>query len=297
VKRYPAKLLLFGEHVLLRGAPALAVPVPAFSGGWSQAESPAPQSEQLAGFARSLRDFSAEKIDAEAFERDLYEGLFFDSDIPIGYGLGSSGALCAAVYDRYCRQKTNDLADLKVILGRMEGFFHGASSGIDPLTSYLAQPLLIRQKTEVALADLRPWRAHAPIVFLLDSQTPRRTGPLVEWFLAQSERADFREKMEGLLLPAHEAMLAAWLAADAEAFWPSLRRVSQFQWTHFEPMIPPRVWDFWRKSLDNEAFMLKICGAGGGGFVLGFARERAAAEALRERWPIVFPFDLNFDAP
>jgi mevalonate kinase len=251
----------------------------------------------LSDFARSLRDLAAEKMDAEAFERDLAAGLFFDSDIPIGYGLGSSGALCAAVYDRYCRSKTSNLADLKAILGRMESFFHGASSGIDPLTSYLAQPLLIRAKTQVTRADLRPWRANAPIVFLLDSQTPRRTGPLVEWFLAQSERADFRAKMEATLLPAHETMLGAWVAADAAAFWPNLRRVSAFQWSHFEPMIPPKVRDFWAESLENEGVTFKICGAGGGGFVLGFARERAAAEALRERWPIVFPFDSIPDAP
>ena len=31
-----------------------------------------------------------------AFQRDLDAGLFFQSDIPTGYGLGSSGALCAS---------------------------------------------------------------------------------------------------------------------------------------------------------------------------------------------------------
>ena len=32
-------------------------------------------------------------------------GLFFKSNIPQGYGLGSSGAMVAAFYDRYAKKK------------------------------------------------------------------------------------------------------------------------------------------------------------------------------------------------
>ena len=35
---FPAKLLLFGEHVLLLGATALAAPVTAFGGHWARSE-------------------------------------------------------------------------------------------------------------------------------------------------------------------------------------------------------------------------------------------------------------------
>jgi hypothetical protein len=37
-RSFSAKLLLFGEHVLLLGAPALAVPVAAFGGHWHWSE-------------------------------------------------------------------------------------------------------------------------------------------------------------------------------------------------------------------------------------------------------------------
>ena len=86
--------------------------------------------------------------------KDLANGLYFDSSIPQGYGIGSSGALVAAVYDRYANSKitilenlTRDkLLKLKQIFGLMESFFHGKSSGLDPLNSFLSLPILIHSK-------------------------------------------------------------------------------------------------------------------------------------------------------
>lgn len=292
MKHYPAKLLLFGEHVLLLGASALAVPVPAFGGYWEQAS---PKADirglqmQLAEFSKHLDDLPG--IDAARLKKDLLFGLFFRSDIPVGYGLGSSGALCAAIYDRYFREKTSDLAALKSVFARMESFFHGASSGIDPLTSYLNKPLLIRNKVEVSIADMAEWKSDQPVVFLLDSQLPRQTGPLVQWFLEQNGDEDFAGKLQSELLPAHEAMVQSWLTAAPESFWQNLKKVSRFQLKNFEPMVSATVRAFWQKNLDKEDFTLKICGAGGGGFVLGFARSKASVASLESEFRIVFPFE------
>ncbi len=230
-------------------------------------------------------------LDVPQLKRDLLFGLFFRSDIPVGYGLGSSGALCAAIYDRYCRVKTTAPAELKVLFARMESFFHGSSSGIDPLTSFLNKPLLIRNKTEVAIAPMTAWNEAQPVVFLLDTQLPRHTGTLVQWFLEKSGEADFSEKLKTEMLPAHEAMVQAWLDADAGAFWPNLHRVSRFQFNHFHPMIPSTVKDFWRQNLDNEDVAIKICGAGGGGFMLGFSKKMETAERLSGNFRIVFPLE------
>ena len=38
--------------------------------------------------------------------------MFFDSSIPQGYGVGSSGALVAALYDRYALNKITVLENL-----------------------------------------------------------------------------------------------------------------------------------------------------------------------------------------
>lgn len=293
MRNYPAKLLLFGEHVLLLGASALAVPVPAFSGRWEMAASdscdPAHR-KILFQFADSDILGRVSGLDTNRFREELSAGLSFVSNIPTGYGLGSSGALCAAIYDRYVTDKTSDAGELKRILGGMESFFHGSSSGIDPLTSYLHAPLLIQNKTEVSLAPVSNGQ-DAPLLFLIDTQTPRQTGPLVQWFIRQSKEPAFATALETELLPSHEAMLQAWMHGDAAAFWIHLRQVSAFQFAHFHPMIAPGIYATWEKSLDNQDYSLKICGAGGGGFMLGFARNRAAIQALEASFPIIFPFE------
>jgi mevalonate kinase len=170
----------------------------------------------------------------------------------------------------------------------MESFFHGASSGIDPLTSYLGMPLRIHDKTQVATVQPAQWAADAPLVFLVDTQQPRRTGPLVQWFLERSGTADFGGALEQTYLPAHEQLVEGWLRADPLLFWPNLERASQFQFEHFEPMIPAGIRPLWQRSLERPGVSLKICGAGGGGFLLGFARSKAEAEALCQGWETIF---------
>ncbi len=293
MRTYPAKLLLFGEHVLLLGASALAVPAPAWSARWVLNGDRGPSlkhREIMLKLADSKALSDIPGLDTERLKADILSGWFFQSNIQTGYGLGSSGALCAGIYDRYATRKTTDMAALKITFGQMESFFHGASSGIDPLTSYLDSPLLIRHKTEVSKVHPALWESE-PVIFLLDTQIPRQTGPLVQWFLQQCEQPVFAERLQSALLPAHESMLNAWLTADAESFWKYLEQVSAFQLAHFQPMIPDQMYSLWEKSLASPDFYLKICGAGGGGFILGFARNREVVEGLSERYPIVLPFE------
>lgn len=277
MKRYPAKLLLFGEHILLTGAPALAAPVRAFGGHWAQS---------AGADQRRLREFSvylSEQLAfGPAFGEALQEGLYFEANIPEGYGLGSSGALCAAVYDRFAPEKTDDLSQLKQIFARMESFFHGNSSGIDPLTSYIDAPLLIENKNQVSRVIPRPW-PEKPVVFLIDSALPRQTGPLVQWFLQQYAQEAFRKYLERYYLPAHHTLLESWLNARAADFWPALAQVSAIQFRHFTPMIPDTLRDLWQESLAQDAYQLKICGAGGGGYMLGFAQEESTVAQLAAR--------------
>ena len=50
-------------------------------------------------------DSSIVIFDFNKMNNELIEGLYFDSTIPQGYGVGSSGALVAAFYDRYAENK------------------------------------------------------------------------------------------------------------------------------------------------------------------------------------------------
>jgi mevalonate kinase len=298
---YPAKLLLFGEHVLLRGATALAVPVPRFSGRWMRAESsPRPrQWTQLDALLSTLKDQN-ERIDVARLHLDVASGWYFASSIPEGYGLGSSGALCAGLLDRYgLGDPPTDLGVLQGQLAALEGSFHGQSSGIDPLTSWVQAPLRITNRHQIDIVPVPTWQDanQAPQVFLLDTQQARQTGPLVNWFKTQlTDNQVFANHLANHLLPAHEAMIAAWLGGDAPAFWTHLREVSAWQLAHMTPMLPQSaaIRALWELGLTDagQNFNVKICGAGGGGFVLGFAKDikPIAAWADEHAVRLVLPF-------
>lgn len=288
---YPAKLLLFGEHVLLMGATALAVPLPAFGGRWTWRKDFHHYSDKMLAFAESRYLAGIPGLDISLFRTEVENGLYFEANIPTGYGLGSSGAFCAAVYDRFNRQPAADLKVLKQHLAQMEGFFHGNSSGIDPLTSYLNAPVLIREKTEVERAVLTPWSSKSPILFLLDSGLPRRSQPLIDWFLEQCTTASFAQFLENQYLVAHQKLLDSWLEANESDFWESLQMVSRMQWEQFGPMIPRTLRAVWESSLLHQRYTLKICGAGGGGFVLGFTRDTSLLSDLLTQYPLHLPFE------
>lgn len=294
---YPAKLLLFGEHLLLRGATALAVPVPTFFGQWVQKDPDnAPlQWQQLHALLPRLA--ASDLLDLPRLTADVAAGWYFPSNIPQGYGLGSSGALCAGLFDRYGLVATPAaLPLLKLRLAALESTFHGQSSGIDPLTSFVNRPLLIENQTFVKEVAPQEWPSgQPPTVFLLDTRQPRQTGPLVQWFLQQSEQEPLAAVLQQQMLPAHEALVQAWLTADEAAFWAQLRHISALQWEHFVPMLPAdsAIRALWEMGVaESGETQLKICGAGGGGFVLGFTsapqnvEEWAAAHGV----PVLFPF-------
>ena len=64
------------------------------------------------------------RFDWEALEKDLAQKMYFDSSIPQGYGVGSSGALVAAIYDQYAHDKITVLENLtKEKLQSLKGIF------------------------------------------------------------------------------------------------------------------------------------------------------------------------------
>ena len=105
----------------------------------------------------------------------MIQEWYFDSSIPQGYGVGSSGALVASIYDQYAADKitilenlTRDkLLNLKAIFSLMESFFHGKSSGLDPLNSYLSLPILINSKTNIEPAGIPSQKEGKGAVFFI----------------------------------------------------------------------------------------------------------------------------------
>ena len=42
---------------------------------------------------------------------------------------------------------------------------------------------------------------------------------------------------------------------------------------NFKPMIPSEFIEIWKKGIESNAYFLKLCGSGGGGYILGFTQD------------------------
>ncbi|MEL6986390.1 MAG: mevalonate kinase, partial [Bacteroidota bacterium] len=138
---FHAKILLFGEYTVLNGGRALGIPFKKFKGHW-KFDGSRTIDKSLHAFYKYLLENFKEEFDHANFENEIINGLRFKSDIPIGYGLGSSAALCAACFSRYFYHQEISKMDIKIIFAKMESHFHGKSSGFDPLISFTNQPVV-----------------------------------------------------------------------------------------------------------------------------------------------------------
>jgi mevalonate kinase len=279
-KVFFGKLMLFGEYGVMLGSPALTVPLKMFKAKWAAAAAGSEKASQsnatLVGFLSYLKkqENLSGILALDVFETELENGLHFESTIPNAYGAGSSGALVAATYDRYCAKPLRELLQLKSVLGLMESHFHGQSSGIDPLSCYLGKPLLIHDQSAETIQD--PLTADVPVAFLIDTHNTGETSALVQTFKTKLLQYSFYKKLKNLFLPQTTACINALIAHEPAHFFESLAALSQFQLSQMPEMIPEAYRPLWQKGLDTGDFTLKLCGSGGGGFILGFGRDLAS---------------------
>jgi mevalonate kinase len=242
--------------------------------------------EHLSAFAIYLENLLATEqlaidFDIEAFKQDTAKGMYFQSSIPQGFGVGSSGALVAAVYGRYTRNKMNiteaptksAIMELKAVFAKMESYFHGNSSGVDPLICYMNLPLLINGKNGVEPVKVELNNTGKGAIFLIDTGISRSTEPLVKYYMQRMEEPSFREFVDKQLKPFANNCIQAFLEGDKETLFAYMKLLSKFQFEHFKPMIPRLFNKLWERGLDTGEYYLKLCGAGGGGYILGFTQN------------------------
>ncbi len=275
---YPSKILLFGEYSVVLGGKALAIPYPRFSGHWQFGESASAKNSNQA--LRKLAEYISSQptlahLDTASFQKELNKGLYFQSNIPQACGVGSSGAVVAAIYERYADKsvrKKQSLTELQQQLAVLESHFHGQSSGFDPLVVYLRQPL-IKSPNGVEICHLTEKKSNSTVLFLVHTQQPRPKHPLVPIFLEKCKNEHFKKLITNDLVKINKICIDAFLNQNSDILWKQMRHLSVFQQKHFQPMIPLSIRQLWQYGLDSGAYYLKVCGSGGGGFMMGITQN------------------------
>ena len=177
----PAKIILFGEHAVVYGRPAIAVPVlevkaravvraePRAAPGSIQIQAPAldlsvayqelPAEHPLGAAVRLV-------LEALEIHRPPALSLRVTSTIPIAAGMGSGAAVSVAVLRALSTFLGNPLPDERVceLAYRVEELYHGTPSGIDNTTITYARPvffirgqpiqtLLVRETFTIVIGD------------------------------------------------------------------------------------------------------------------------------------------------
>lgn len=256
---FPAKLLLFGEYAIIQGSDALAIPFDNYGGRWARLE----PSIALVPFFEYLKTLPGALI--PQLDVAIRAGWTFVSSIPLGYGLGSSGALSAAAYQKFFTKPNSqelDLLTLKNILGQIESYFHGKSSGLDPLTSYTRKAIHIKD----GLTQLAPPLALPSSLRLYNSQLTREGRPLIAHYLQLMDQDQSFIKANHKLKDLNKYIIDCIL--KEEDITALFKEISLLQFQFFKRMIPESIASVWQKGLAEESYYMKLSGAGGGGFFL-----------------------------
>jgi len=299
-----SKILLFGEYGIIKDSKGLSIPYNFYKGALKIPKkinaSSKSSNKILIDFSEYLNSKKI-KLDLHKFRSDLDKGLCFDSSIPKGYGIGSSGALVAAIYDKYAFEKITvlenltreKLINLKNIFSIMESYFHGKSSGLDPLNSYLSIPILINSKKDIKVTGIPSQKSIGNgAVFLMDSGKISSTAPMVNIFMEKMKKDGFRKIMNEKFIRYTNLCVDNFLNGDLSDLFNNTKKLSRIVLKNFKPMIPKEFHGVWKKGIDNDSYFLKLCGSGGGGYILGFTEnfEKARKQLKDHKLKVVYYF-------
>jgi mevalonate kinase len=302
-----SKILLFGEYGIIKNSKGLSIPYNSFKGGLKIGDINSKIVDQSNRNLQLFRDFLSDidssivAFDLKKMNNDLSNGMYFDSTIPQGYGVGSSGALVAAFYDRYAINKftvlenlTRDkILHLKNIFSSMESFFHGKSSGLDPLNSYLSLPILIHSKDQIETTGIPLQSSNGKgAVFLIDSGESSETAPMVDIFFKSMKNTNYNRVIREDFIRITDSCVDNFLAGDFKSLYFDIKNLSKVVLENFKPMIPLNFHKIWAKGIESNDYFLKLCGSGGGGYILGFSEdfEKAKSALKGYKLQVVYNF-------
>lgn len=260
---YPSKILLFGEHTVLYNSQALSIPFETFSGDWQFLDQ---VDDQLSDLALELDN---SLINITAFKRDCENGLSFQSSIPQQSGLGSSGALTAAIYRSYAYEIKTDITLIQKDLAKIESIFHGQSSGTDALVSFMNSAIHSKENSSFVL-DKNPIESSPVHIYLYNSSVKRSAKTYIKHFKELVESRIFEVSHLCNLV---DESISELLANNTVNLIASFAALSHFQYDHLFDFIPDSVRPIWQKGLLESSYYFKLCGAGGGGYFLVFSKK------------------------
>lgn len=291
----PGKWVLAGEHAVLRGATAVALPHPEFklqleydpdcASGVAPLLSP--------GNFSNVGNLRVDPASAQRVVVDLLgsvqvrwpaQGRSFtfptgclriSSSIPVSAGLGSSSALCVAMAQWLAAPLGLKPDDLLGFATALEHRFHGQSSGMDVAAALSGQPIsFVRGQMPRALGV-----KNLPRFTFHDSGLRSCTSDCVAQVSRLLEEAPLRaEQIDNRMRAASQAAMDGLIRFDQGDKTAGLEKIAQGMRAGQEcyrdwQLLPPEVATLQEELLGRGALAVKLTGAGGGGFLVALWAE------------------------
>ncbi len=282
--RVSGKWVLAGEHAVLRGAMALAIPHSDFN--LFLRYTPAPQKghegrlffdpPESESAVHGLFSILKSERDAAKQDFEMPQGSFsIQSTIPVGAGLGSSAAFCVAL-TRWVSGPCEISEDQYLATAtRFEDQFHGRSSGMDVAAILAGRPILFTRQSGPAPLEVRK----LPRFSFHDTGLRARTKDCVE----QVERLRGQSPALGARID-EQMSVASRVAADGlkvfdqgeetQGLLDVARAMTQAQGCFRQwGLVPPEAEALEKALISKGALATKLTGAGGGGFIVALWDE------------------------
>ena len=117
----------------------------------------------------------------------------------------------------------------------------------------------------------------------MDSGREREAGPLVDRFVQQFQSdTKWRSRIQNDWMAASNACLDYLMGQRHSDFGEHFSQLSDWQASLSPWLIPDAIRSIWQ----GDSYRLKICGAGGGGFMLGYSSDWEQTRAALAAYPI-----------
>ncbi|KTD74632.1 mevalonate kinase [Legionella waltersii] len=287
--RVPAKCIIAGEHVIQRGGFALVSPLMSYHFSLEYVPAEIKTTATISGEGHNslqvlLWPVVNHALDLLNRNPANLKGYFnIRNTIPIGGGLGFSAAISVAVAQWVANQQWIKPSEIFEFAVKLEGIFHGQSSGVD-IAGVMSNKLIIYYSSH-EIASITPlWK---PKLYLSNSEVTSITKSCVEKVknLRDSDKEKAQQiddKMRLATTLVKEALMREDnLGLSLLINGLNLGNECYYEWGLVSPKLNDHV-----LVLKEHALATKIVGAGYGGHVLSLWKDNPPPDFPIKLYPL-----------
>ena len=260
-----AKVILLGEHAVVYGRHAVALPIPEAVSARVSRDKPQPSFPEV--FADGIA-LIARELDVDMAGIDIQ----IRSRVPRGMGLGSSAAIAVAIIRGMNSEFDLGLADERVnaIAFECEKLAHGTPSGLDNTVATYAKAMLFRRTTELEISPIS-LSEQAPLLIAFSNST----GKTIEQLAGVRARREKNKTHYDAIFDEIDALSRAGAEALAAADYVQLGLLMNIchGLLNAIEVSTPELEGMISIARASGAAGAKMTGAGGGGAVVAVCPE------------------------